>query len=457
MNKNIGSGRSGLGNSGIEIGDPEKFESNLQSSIVIRQFLANRPDYHDLPEDAEEEKLSELSDAAMCITDKETEKSEEGAVIQEFDDFNNVIFRFALINKKLSLKFLDWREIAQVGLNPNNIFDKLIIEPIRWYRILSNDYSPEDEREFNRWLNADEERRRRIKEVYDLWEDSNFQKIVKNLENKKIIPKYEVGADILSLLSAKLNRMSFLVQWINQDKFGFKTRAAMAIFIVSSIALFFEYFTYNHTIFTKTYSTDIGAYQRIVLIDGSTININTNTHLSVIYTDTLREIVLNRGEAYFDVKKDGRPFIVNSDTGSVRVLGTAFEVQITKGEMVVSVERGRVAVKPPVKSEWSVELNPGEQVHINYHNVGSVRLRSPNRSVADWRDGWLEFTNTPLPTVIDELNKYYQGHIIYYDDMSAISVTGRYNVKRVKEAVKLIAQTKKVKYAIQNNNIVLSL
>src|SRR5690606_7984015 len=60
-----------------------------------------------------------------------------------------------------------------------------------------------------------------------------------------------------------------------------------------------------------SYVTAVGEQSTIELEDGSTITLNTNTAISVLYSTTERQINLERGEALFTVESDRtRPFRV---------------------------------------------------------------------------------------------------------------------------------------------------
>ena len=80
-----------------------------------------------------------------------------------------------------------------------------------------------------------------------------------------------------------------------------------------------------------------GTRTKLVLPDGSTVWLNSESHLSYSnnFNDSLREVELD-GEAYFDVVKNPkRPFIVHTSGINVRVLGTAFNVKSYEAESFI--------------------------------------------------------------------------------------------------------------------------
>ena len=73
----------------------------------------------------------------------------------------------------------------------------------------------------------------------------------------------------------------------------------------------------------RVHQTERGGFERVVLPDGSTASLNTNSEIRVHFTHHHREIVLTRGEALFSVAHDElRPFEVDAGANAVRALGT---------------------------------------------------------------------------------------------------------------------------------------
>src|SRR3546814_7122708 len=55
-----------------------------------------------------------------------------------------------------------------------------------------------------------------------------------------------------------------------------------------------------------------------------------------------------RGQALFEVTHNAaRPFIVKAGKGEIRALGTAFDVDLTRREVIVTVTKGVVRVTAP--------------------------------------------------------------------------------------------------------------
>ncbi|MBL4745355.1 MAG: FecR domain-containing protein [Flavobacteriaceae bacterium] len=78
--------------------------------------------------------------------------------------------------------------------------------------------------------------------------------------------------------------------------------------------------------------------------DGSTAFLNKNS--SITYTETFeKRSVKQTGEVFYSVKKGAVPFVITTEMGEVRVLGTEFNVKANKDGLEVEVEKGSVELR----------------------------------------------------------------------------------------------------------------
>lgn len=153
-----------------------------------------------------------------------------------------------------------------------------------------------------------------------------------------------------------------------------------------------------------TYSTRLGEQRTEQLPDGTRITLNTQTALQVRYGHGRREVVLQHGEAMFEVVHDaGHPFVVTAGDGSVTDLGTRFDVRDDSGTAIVTLLQGRVEV---TAQDERKQLTPGEQARYGVRVTGiSVRKVDPT-AVTAWLHGRLDFNGMPLGQAIADANRY---------------------------------------------------
>ena len=149
----------------------------------------------------------------------------------------------------------------------------------------------------------------------------------------------------------------------------------------------------------------------ITLPDGSKILLHKTAKLDYPpgFPASRREVTLH-GEAYFDIHKDARPFIVH--TGAIRttVLGTAFNIDAhNEQDIIITVTKGKVKVEND-RGEFSI-LRRNEQL-----SVDSARLQKQpvNAGVAlAWKKSWLLFNDVPMREAMDTLANRYHLTVTY--------------------------------------------
>jgi transmembrane sensor len=197
---------------------------------------------------------------------------------------------------------------------------------------------------------------------------------------------------------------------------------------------------------TDTYVTSVGELRRVVMPDGSAMELNTHSKVRVRLSAAARDIYLDDGEAYFEVVRDPqRPFRVISDTAVVRALGTQFNVYRRAGKTLVTVLEGRVAVSPP-KINRPVELSAG---HVAESSTARVAVRTaainPNPATA-WRQRRLIFKNESLSAVIEEFNRYNRQQLMIEDpELASERISAVFDANDPRALVRFLAQQSDVR------------
>lgn len=177
------------------------------------------------------------------------------------------------------------------------------------------------------------------------------------------------------------------------------------------------------------YQTEVGEYRQVALQDGSSVDLNTDTTLDIDLKPNERVVELYQGEAFFDVAPDpDRPFIVRTESGEVRVVGTQFNVRLLNGEMLVTVVEGQVQVagRSRADSQSVVDILPGEQALVQANRV-VAKIDQPvvEKKVTSWRSGKIYFEKDTLDAVIREVNRYIDRQLVIEDmAVSEMKLTG---------------------------------
>ncbi len=138
------------------------------------------------------------------------------------------------------------------------------------------------------------------------------------------------------------------------------------------------------------YATALGEQRQVILADGTVMRLDTASALTARYDDEQRVIELKHGRAQFVVGTDpDRPFLVRAGSGTVRDIGTTFQVSRRDETVNVGLLEGRVDVSSAGDATGST-LSPGEQVTIDASGrIGSraAARRRRGARVADRRPG----------------------------------------------------------------------
>ena len=197
------------------------------------------------------------------------------------------------------------------------------------------------------------------------------------------------------------------------------------------------------------YRTGAGEIRTVQLDDGSSVELDASSAISIDYDSNERRISLLAGSAVFDVAPMGeaetRPFVVQSAGGRTRALGTQFVVGREGSEQAwVGVLQHSVAVSlqaPPVQGAAQYTLEEGQSARYSAKN-GVQPLPGFDLSAAtSWRRGVLIFDRQPLGQVIEQLNRYRPGQILLANPaLASRQVSGVFRLELLDSALQTLTR-----------------
>jgi len=166
----------------------------------------------------------------------------------------------------------------------------------------------------------------------------------------------------------------------------------------------------------RVFATKIGGRETVSFADGSKIELNTSTVLRTRMTTRAREVWLDRGEAYFEIKHDpAHPFTVMVEGHRVTDLGTKFYIRRDGARVEVGLVEGRARVEQHsmLMPSQSALLAPGDVVRATGDSMSMEKESADELSSAlAWRRGMLVFHRAPLGEVAAEYNRYNRVKIV---------------------------------------------
>ena len=159
----------------------------------------------------------------------------------------------------------------------------------------------------------------------------------------------------------------------------------------------------------QRYASAVGEQRSITLDDGTQVDLDTGTTLRVRYSRQQRRIELDQGRAFFKVAHDSaRPLTVDTAQGSVRAVGTQFEVYRQDNGLDVTLFEGKVQLRAAAADDSAAAvttLTPGQRARMTAGKAPQVQNFQGGRAPA-WIDGQLVFADLPLRAAIEEFNRY---------------------------------------------------
>ncbi|MGP7796999.1 FecR family protein [Sphingomonas sp. CLY1604] len=208
--------------------------------------------------------------------------------------------------------------------------------------------------------------------------------------------------------------------------------------------------------------TAIGEIRRVPLADGSVAAVNTDTDLTVAVASPgrQRDVMLERGEAWFKVAHDKtRPFVVAAGDVRVQAVGTAFSVRrrdrgvdvlVTEGVVetwVVGRERDRTRIAAGSKS-FVADSSPAIEV---------VAAPADIDRQLSWRTGELALNGESLAHAVAELNRYNVRKIVVEDQaLGRTPLIGYFRTDQPENFGRTIAAMKGARVHVEGDTIRLS-
>ncbi|MFT3761512.1 MAG: FecR domain-containing protein [Pseudoxanthomonas sp.] len=160
--------------------------------------------------------------------------------------------------------------------------------------------------------------------------------------------------------------------------------------------------------------------QSLTLQDGTRVVLDADSAIAVDFGDDARRIRLLRGQAWFDVAHRPHPFIVEAQGGTVRDIGTAFEVGLDADRAHAAVGQGLVEVASHPDRRDAVRVTEGQRV--SYRKGGPVSAPTPvdPTGVGAWRQGEILLDSVPVATAIERIARYRSAPVWAIGDLDRL-------------------------------------
>lgn len=201
------------------------------------------------------------------------------------------------------------------------------------------------------------------------------------------------------------------------------TAAAVALLIAATAVLGYLVLAFTGEPTLTEYRTEYGQQRTIRLPDGSTVQLNANSSLTLDEhweADTRREVWLE-GEAYFSVEKKPATqakFVVHTQELNVEVLGTQFNVNTKEKTTQVTLDEGKIKLSIADDSNTqTVTMAPGETASYSELTHQINKQTTDTRAYSTWKDGYLTYQEATLAEVLQDVHDTFGYTVVVKDSL----------------------------------------
>lgn len=333
---------------------------------------------------------------------------------------------------------------------PNNK-DKIFNQASEWIAKIDREMSEQEVQAFQSWFNRSEEHQKVFTEMAIIWDK------MASLERlSELFPADNMAA-------ARRQRTS--TKW-------YVAAAASLLLAVSTFFVTLSPSSWGEK-YVK-YETAVGESSTITLADNSTVLLNTNSVLKVLYTDEYRLLKLEQGELHVDVAHEpSRPLRVVANNRVFQALGTAFNVQVKKADVELIVTDGKVVVADieqtkqqqlaafNIDAQQAPTVSKGEMVSLSVNqqaNDAVVKAIAGSELTANlsWRKGNLIFTGQTLSEAMLEVSRYTRVKFQIADrSIEDIKIAGRFKIGDINGLLAALGNNFDIQANRVNKNLVI--
>lgn len=269
-------------------------------------------------------------------------------------------------------------------------------EAAHWFNLhLAGDMTLEDERRFHEWLDRSDLHRDLYQLVERAWSIAGAA-----ADDPAVSALREEAAAAI----ARPRR-----RWM--------AWAAAIVLMIAAGSVLAPLFQPQPAQLAQAFRTELGQRSTVTLPDGTVVTLDSETDLRFQQGAHERLAELVGGRAFFRVAHDAsRPFIVHAGGKSVRALGTAFEVSLEGGDVVVVLAEGKVRVEESTSGSGNgADMVPGRKLTIGTDRNWTLRRVDVSKETS-WTEGRLVFMHDPLAEAVADMNRYSSRKLTFEGD-----------------------------------------
>lgn len=324
-------------------------------------------------------------------------------------------------------------------------------------RYLCGEATAEEQKLLEKWRNASGENQKIFSDVQQLWQQAppDLPERMPDLDHE-----WQETAAKLGLRATKGSARILQMKPRPASRTPFSgVRRTLAVAAVFTLIVLGVLFFNTQLDQQQRLATENAQQLQVNLPDGSLVHLNSGSEIRFPkdFTDSVRRVQLH-GEAFFEVARDGRPFVVVTENAEVRVLGTAFNVWARLRQTKVTVKEGRVALRGTDSAQKSEVVLSANQLSFVKDNLDPTPPRTVDaEQLIGWLNGKLVFDKMSLAEIVAELEHVYDIEIALADaSLRDTTLTGIFNKKPVTSILSSICLALNLRFDLEDGTYIIS-
>lgn len=283
--------------------------------------------------------------------------------------------------------------------------NKKLIQAI--VNLIANSATEDEVKEINLWLSENEENQNILHYLKQITYSGSLHDAERSKEK------------IFQLVNEKITRNQYqkkLILW----KY-LAVASLVALIAISGFLLVDNNIAKKQNVVYVETTAKYGTTSKIMLNDGSVVLLNSGSTLKYPAQFTKKHRVVSlSGEAFFDITENKEhPFIVNTDKGKIKVLGTKFNLKdyIGDNKAIITLQEGSISFQKHNldTDEQPIILSPNQQIVYN-KKQNSLEINDVNPSFyKKWENGGYYFEKEPFAEILKQLERGFNVKIKFQD------------------------------------------
>jgi len=316
-------------------------------------------------------------------------------------------------------------------------------------KYLLQESDSEETKAVEEWISKDEANQKQFEEVQWIWNSSKVILEKSEVDENQAWEKFTQLRDEKAVAPPKQNQRFLQSNW-------FRVAAVITLIFVSA----WVYSAYlpqsGRAYYSSVELQSADSPIEVPLLDGTAITLNKNTRLSYSqkFLGKQRNVSLESGDVFFDVKRnENKPFVIQTDKVQITVLGTSFHVK-SLGEITeVIVVTGSVQVEIDGKKEV---LKPDEKLIVNQQSGEMIKTLPSNKLYNYYVSKKFQADGIPLEELVATLREAYGATIeINREDLKTLPITTTLEYGSLSKNLEVLKETLNLNISQQDGKFII--